>query len=160
MKEVYLLIGGNMGDREANLRSAARAIEKTCGNIRSESSVYETEAWGLHDQDAFLNQVIEIETRHDPEELLKQILQIEETMGRKRLVKNGPRLIDIDILFYANQVIEQEGLKVPHPRIQDRRFVLEPLNEIAPKMVHPLFHKSISQLLKECSDPLKVNKFN
>jgi 2-amino-4-hydroxy-6-hydroxymethyldihydropteridine diphosphokinase len=160
MKDVYLLIGGNMGDREAYLRAAVRAIEKTCGAIRSESSVYETEAWGLPDQDAFLNQVIEIETSLDPEELLKQILQIEETLGRKRLVKNGPRLIDIDILFYADRVIEQEGLKVPHPRIQDRRFVLEPLNQIAPKMVHPVFHKSISQLLKECADPLKVNKFN
>jgi 2-amino-4-hydroxy-6-hydroxymethyldihydropteridine diphosphokinase len=124
------------------------------------SSIYETAAWGMENQEAFLNQVLEIETNLNPDELLQSILQIEEGLGRKRELKYGPRTIDIDILFFNDQVIDQEGLKIPHPQLQNRRFVLVPLNEIASNKIHPIFKKTISQLLAECPDPLTVNKFN
>ena len=124
------------------------------------SSLYQTAAWGNESQGAFLNQVLEIKTSLGPEELLKTILQIEEELGRKRELKYGPRTIDIDILFFNDEVINLHGLKVPHPQLQNRRFVLVPLNEIAPDKMHPLFKKTISQILAECPDPLAVNKFN
>jgi 2-amino-4-hydroxy-6-hydroxymethyldihydropteridine diphosphokinase len=160
MNEVYLLTGGNIGNRLAYLSKAKEEIEKRCGSILKESSVYETAAWGKEDQGAFLNQVLQIETNLHPEELLKTILEIEEHLGRKRQLKYGPRIIDIDILFFDNDIINEHALKVPHPQMQNRRFVLVPLNEIAPAKVHPTLHKTIAQILAECPDPLAVNKFN
>jgi 2-amino-4-hydroxy-6-hydroxymethyldihydropteridine diphosphokinase len=159
MNEVYLLTGGNIGDSIQYLLSAKEEIKKRCGHILLQSSVYETAAWGNENQGTFLNQVLKIETTLGAWQLLKSILQIEEDLGRKRELKYGPRTIDIDILFFKDEVIDQAGLKIPHPRIQQRRFVLVPLNEIAPGKVHPVFHKTISQLLAECTDPLAVNKF-
>ena len=158
--KAYLLIGGNIGDRLVALSKARAAIEENCGKIIKESSVYETAAWGNEDQAAFLNQAVEIETDHAPEELLKNILQSEEALGRKRELQYGPRIIDIDILFFNDDVIQHDGLKIPHPRMQYRRFVLVPLNEIAPELIHPVLQKSVNALLQECTDPLAVNKFN
>ena len=160
MNEAYLLTGGNIGDRFDYLSKAKKEIEKRGGRILQQSSIYETAAWGKKNQEAFLNQVLKIETKLNPEQLLKSILQIEEDLGRKRGLKYGPRAIDIDILFFNDEVLDQQGLKIPHPQLQNRRFVLIPLNEIAPHKLHPVFHKTISQVLAECPDPLAVNKFN
>jgi 2-amino-4-hydroxy-6-hydroxymethyldihydropteridine diphosphokinase len=160
MSEVYLLTGGNIGDRLDYLLKAKELLKKKCGSILQESSIYETAAWGKEDQKAFLNQVLKIETNLLPETLLKTILEIEEFLGRKREVKYGPRTIDIDILFFNDRIINLDGLKIPHPQIQNRSFVLVPLNDIAPGKTHPSLHKTVSQLLAECPDPLEVNKFN
>jgi 2-amino-4-hydroxy-6-hydroxymethyldihydropteridine diphosphokinase len=160
MSEAYLLTGGNIGNRLDYLLKAKEQLKKRCGSILQESSIYETAAWGNEEQKPFLNQVLKIATELHPETLLKTILEIEEYLGRKRQVKYGPRTIDIDILFFSNDIINQPTLKIPHPQMQNRRFVLVPLNEIAPGKVHPFFQKSISQLLEECPDPLAVNKFN
>ena len=158
--KAYLLIGGNIGDRLMALSNARLAIEDNCGKIIKKSSIYETAAWGNEDQAAFLNQAVEIETDDTAEELLKNILQSEESLGRKRELQYGPRIIDIDILFFNDDIIQHDGLKIPHPRMQYRRFVLVPLNEIASTMTHPVLQKSVRVLLHECTDPLAVNKFN
>jgi len=160
MNEVFLLTGGNIGNRLNYLLEAKEKIKKRCGRILQESSVYETAAWGNEKQEAFLNQVLKIESSLHPEKLLHTILQIEKYYGRKRELKYGPRTIDIDILFFDDDIINQHGLKIPHPQIQNRRFVLIPLSEIAGNKIHPVFNKTISQLLAECPDPLAVNKFN
>lgn len=158
MNEVYLLTGGNMGERMENLANARKAIGRQCGRIIKTSSVFETAAWGNEDQPAFLNQVLVIDTRLKPEEVLQNILSIERSLGRTREKKYGPRLIDIDILFYNDEIIDEPGLVVPHPRMQYRRFVLEPLAELSPGKWHPVLQKKILTLLAECTDPLSVNK--
>ena len=158
MNKAYLLTGGNEGDRYLNMQQARTNIEHICGRLLQVSSLYETAPWGKTDQPDFLNQVLLIETKWSPRELLKAILQLEEKGGRIRTVKNAPRTIDIDILFYDQMVIEEPGLSIPHPRIADRRFVLEPLNEISPGYEHPVLHKTIHQLLLECTDQLAVKK--
>ena len=149
-----------MGDRMLVLTKARESIAHACGKIIIQSSVYETAAWGKEDQEAFLNQVIVIETKLSSIDLLTSILKIEEGLGRKRQMKYGPRIIDIDILLFNDEVINIEGLKVPHPQMQNRRFVLQPLNEIAPDKLHPVLKKKISRLLADCPDILAVNKFN
>jgi 2-amino-4-hydroxy-6-hydroxymethyldihydropteridine diphosphokinase len=158
MNKAYLLTGGNEGDRYLNMQQARTNIEHICGRLLQVSALYETAPWGKTDQPDFLNQVLLIETKWSPRELLKAILQLEEKGGRIRTVKNAPRTIDIDILFYDQMVIEEPGLSIPHPRIADRRFVLEPLNEISPGYEHPVLHKTIHQLLLECTDQLAVKK--
>ncbi len=158
MNKAYLLTGGNEGDRFLHMQQARANIEHICGRILQVSSLYETAPWGKTDQPDFLNQVLHIETILGPEELLRAILSIEELGGRKRTFKNAPRTIDIDILFYDNLVLEKKGLTIPHPRIADRRFVLEPMNEISPEFIHPVMGKTIRQLLMECRDELGVKK--
>ena len=160
MNEAYLLTGGNIGNRLDYLFKAKEEIKKRCGDILKQSSVYETAAWGLETQDTFLNQVLKIATKLSPVQLLKSILTIEEDLGRKRELKYGPRTIDIDILFFNEEIIDLQGLKIPHPQLQNRRFVLVPLNQLAAQKLHPVLHKTVSQLLSECPDPLAVNKFN
>jgi 2-amino-4-hydroxy-6-hydroxymethyldihydropteridine diphosphokinase len=160
MNDAYLLTGGNMGDRLSFLTKAAAAIGQHCGTIVAASSIYETEAWGKSDQGAFLNQVLRVETTLTARELLDQILSIESLLGRKRAVKYGPRYIDIDILLFNDDVISEPGLSIPHPEMQHRRFALVPLSEIAASKIHPLFGKSITELLEGCEDSLAVYKFS
>lgn len=160
MNEVYLLTGGNIGERQSYLELAKQAIESKCGTITALSSLYETAAWGLEDQSPFLNQVLKIQTGLSARELLTTILGIEKDLGRRRLEKYGPRIIDIDILFFNDDIIEFPDLIVPHPQMQNRRFVLTPLNEIAPVKIHPVLHKTVAELLAECPDPLTVNKIS
>jgi 2-amino-4-hydroxy-6-hydroxymethyldihydropteridine diphosphokinase len=159
MNAVYLLIGGNTGDRLHYLESAVEAIEKQCGAIKKVSSIYETAAWGNENQNSFLNQALEVSTKLSAYALLDCILQIEEDTGRIRKEKYGPRIIDIDILLFGDEIIDAGNLKVPHPELPNRRFALQCLNEIAPHKKHPVLNKTISQLLKECNDPLSVDKF-
>ena len=160
LNTLYLLIGGNLGDRITNLKQAKELITKEIGQIQKQSSVYETQAWGNQDQPPFLNQAIKIESQLSALKTMEIILQIEKKMGRQRNQKYDPRIIDIDILFYNQEIINIHHLTVPHPEIQNRKFVLIPLNEIAPEYIHPIFKKTVNQLLGECSDPLEVNKFN
>lgn len=159
MDVAYLLTGGNLGSRYINLKEARQRVQKQCGTLLAFSSVYETEAWGKSDQNLFLNQALMIETSLQPKELLGQILNIETNMGRVREEKYGPRLIDIDILFYGNKVVNEKDLLVPHPFVHKRRFALECLSEIASNFVHPVLNKTVYELLAECEDPLKVRKW-
>ena len=154
----FLITGGNLGLRTANLQMAQSAIAEHCGPVIKTSGVYETQAWGYSDQPDFYNQVLCIHTRLTPTELLNQVLNIELSMGRERLIKLGPRIIDIDILFFNADIINTPLLKVPHPHIAERRFVLEPLYEIAPHFVHPVFGETIATLLDHCTDDLPVHK--
>jgi 2-amino-4-hydroxy-6-hydroxymethyldihydropteridine diphosphokinase len=158
MNKAYLLTGGNLGDKAKNMEQCRFLVEKTCGKILRKSSVYETSAWGKTDQPDYLNQVLLIDTPLSPEQLLSVLLGVEKEMGRYRGEKYGPRIIDIDILLYNDEVIDEFRLTIPHPRMQERRFVLEPMNEVAPDLVHPVLHKTMHQLLEECTDPLAVNK--
>jgi 2-amino-4-hydroxy-6-hydroxymethyldihydropteridine diphosphokinase len=160
MNKVYLLTGGNVGNRQQYLQESARLIEAACGKITSHSAIYETAAWGKTDQAAFLNQALELMTLLAPGVLMGQLLEIEQTAGRQRLEKYGPRTIDIDSLFFNNDIISTPLLTIPHPQIAARRFVLEPMNELAPAYIHPVLKKSIGQLLLECPDPLPVKKFS
>jgi 2-amino-4-hydroxy-6-hydroxymethyldihydropteridine diphosphokinase len=158
MNKVFLLIGGNLGDRLQNLHQAIRLLGVACGPVTQQSAVYETAAWGKTDQPAFLNQALALTTALPPRELIDTVLSVEETMGRQRLEKFGPRIIDIDILFYEDLIIDEANLTIPHPELQNRRFVLAPMQEIAPQFVHPVLNKTIEQLLKECPDQLEVKK--
>ena len=158
MNKVYLLIGGNIGNREEALAKACMLIGDQCGEVMNISSLYETKAWGKNDQPSFLNQALEIRTRLKPLQLMQQILNIEKQIGRIRKEKYGPRTIDIDILFFNDEIHNYPSLTVPHPEIQNRRFVLAPMNEIAASWIHPVFKKPIAELLEECPDHLPVIK--
>jgi len=158
MNNAYLLIGGNLGDKKEQLAKAAAQIEKNCGKIIRLSHLYETEAWGKTDQPSFYNQALRVHTPLSAAELLISILAIESSMGRQRLEKFGPRIIDIDILLFNKEIIHQKGLDVPHPELIHRRFALVPLNEIAAWVKHPLLKKNIRTLLRECTDGLNVRK--
>jgi 2-amino-4-hydroxy-6-hydroxymethyldihydropteridine diphosphokinase len=158
MNKVYLLIGGNMGDRMANLAQAIHLINQEIGPIQLTSSIYETAAWGNTNQPDFLNQALMLETSLDAETLMHQLLNIEIGMGRKRDIPMGPRTIDLDIIYFNDLVIENELITIPHPKIAERRFVLIPLSEIAPKFLHPVLNKTNEALLKDCGDSLAVYK--
>ena len=160
MNKLYLLLGGNIGNRTKNLEKAINLINTECGHIIASSAVYETEAWGKTDQQAFYNQAILMKTNFNACELLTKVLLVEEKMGRKRVEKYGPRTIDIDILFFNDEIINQEHLTIPHPEIHKRMFALIPLHEIAPRFSHPVFKKTIQTLIKECSDTLAVKNLS
>lgn len=159
MHIAYLLTGGNLGNREANLARARAEVEAHCGKILALSAIYETAAWGKEDQPTFLNQAIKIETNLPPQQLLEKLLEIEKNIGRVRGLKYGPRLIDIDIIFYDEAVISEPGLTVPHPQLPRRRFALQCINDLAPHFIHPVLQQSVSDLLQECDDPLMVMKW-
>ena len=143
---IFLALGTNLGDRETNLRHAKDSLTPDM-TILQESSIYVTPPWGYTDQPEFLNQVIEVQTALEPFPLLQTLKQIENEMGRVKTFRNGPRLIDLDILFYGERVVELEGLQVPHPRLHLRAFVLVPLNEIASEFIHPVLGEGVSTLL-------------
>lgn len=150
MTKVYLSTGSNLGDRLAHLHKAVQALQDTPGiQVTRVSSVYETEPWGFLDQPRFLNQVIELETDIPALDLLPIMKQMERDLGRTPNFKNGPRVIDLDIILYGDQIIEQEGLIIPHPHVEERAFVLVPLADLVPEFVHPLLGKTIRQLEDE-----------
>jgi 2-amino-4-hydroxy-6-hydroxymethyldihydropteridine diphosphokinase len=142
----------------ANLENARNSIDIKCGPIQKQSTIYETEAWGMKDQPAFYNQALCIETTLSPEELMAMLLSIETSMGRERLIPLGPRTIDLDILYYNQTIIEAQGLIIPHPRLAARNFVLAPLVEIAPDFEHPVLKKTNFQLYEASTDTSVVYK--
>jgi 2-amino-4-hydroxy-6-hydroxymethyldihydropteridine diphosphokinase len=154
-----LLLGTNLGDRLDHLDKASAYIEQNAGNILKKSSVYETAPWGIKEQDNFLNSAVLINTILPPKYLLDQLLSIEKKLGRERKEKWGPRIIDIDILYYNNDIVNKTDLKIPHPFLQDRRFSLVALNEISPDWEHPILKKTVSQMLIDCKDDSWVGVF-
>lgn len=158
MVDVYLLLGSNLGNRQLFLQEAAQHIENTVGSIITRSGIYETQSWGKTDEPDYLNQVLLIHTELLPQPLLTLLLNIEQLLGRQRLEKWGSRTVDIDILFYGTEIINQPGLTIPHPELHNRRFTLAPLAEIAPQLIHPVLHKTILSLKNELRDTLAVKK--
>ena len=142
---VYLALGSNLGDRGENLRQAIAALPPQM-DIQAKSHIYETSPWGIEDQPRFFNQVVKAGTYLQPEPLLKHLKRLEVALGRKPGIRNGPRLIDIDILFYDHLVLNTSLLTVPHPRLHERGFVLLPLMDIAPELIHPVLKKSVREL--------------
>jgi 2-amino-4-hydroxy-6-hydroxymethyldihydropteridine diphosphokinase len=152
MKEhiVYLALGSNLGDRLANLKQAINSLTPQM-EVKAKSHVYETPPWGYEDQPKFLNQVIKAKTYLDPEPLLKHLKRLEVALGRKESFPNGPRLIDLDILFYDDQVLHTPSLIIPHPRLHERAFVLLPLMDLEPDLVHPVSKKSVREMAAQCN---------
>ena len=160
MNVAFLGLGGNLTDRIACLDRARQAISEACGKITAESSIYETESWGFESENLHLNQVIKLETKLTVLQLLSATQSIEKKLGKKK--RTGvytDRLIDIDILFFNVLHLETSDLILPHPRMAERKFVLQPLAEIAPRLIHPVLHMRVEQLLKQCKDKLKVYPF-
>jgi len=157
---VALGLGGNMGNRLYHIAWAQQLITKNIGQIIQCSPLYQTAAWGNTDQPPFLNQVIVVITPFTPLQTLQKCLQIEKSMGRRREIKWGPRLIDIDILLYNDAQIQRHNLQIPHPFLHQRRFVLQPLADVLPRYNHPTLHKTLQQLLTECPDTLPVTPFH
>jgi 2-amino-4-hydroxy-6-hydroxymethyldihydropteridine diphosphokinase len=158
--DVFLLLGSNLGDRLQNINQAQTRISGSVGGINHKSSVYRTAPWGVTNQPEFLNQVVLVKTDFNPQQLLRHLLKIEQEMGRVRDAKWGPRVIDIDILFFNNELIDEKNLNIPHPGIPDRKFTLIPLVEIAPDFIHPVLLRKLSLLLEECDDASIVTKAN
>jgi 2-amino-4-hydroxy-6-hydroxymethyldihydropteridine diphosphokinase len=160
MAKVYFLIGGNLGDRELILKTTIDKMIDKVGEKLELSSIYETEPWGFEHEQTFLNQLVVLETSYSAIEVLDRTQEIEKEMGRVRKKNRySERTIDIDILFYNDEVINTERLEVPHPRIQERMFALQPLNEIDSDMIHPIYQKKIKELLANCEDKLEVKVY-
>jgi 2-amino-4-hydroxy-6-hydroxymethyldihydropteridine diphosphokinase len=155
----YLLLGSNMGDRLAHLKTAIEKIGQSIGTIHQKSRLYETQAWGITHQADFLNQAIAVETNLTPHQVLDKILAIENAMGRVRGEKWTERSIDIDILLYADFVVNEPHLTIPHPELPKRNFALVPLMEIAGEEVHPILGETIEDIYFACTDPLDVFEF-
>lgn len=146
---IFLALGSNLGNRAANLKEAIASLPPQM-DVKAKSKVYETPPWGYIEQEKFLNQVLMAKTYLEPEALLKHLKRLEVALGRKVTFQNGPRLIDIDILFYDNLVFESPTLMIPHPRVHERGFVLLPMMDIAPDFVHPVKQKSVRDLIAGC----------
>ena len=157
-KTVYLLLGSNLGDRRTIINAAVNQIEKELGPVFARSAWYETAAWGNEDQPSFLNIALGLKSDLLPAEILTRTLAIEEALGRIRKDRWGARLIDIDIILYGDDIVENERLQIPHPRMHERRFVLVPLAEIAPEAVHPILKQNILSILSYLNDNLAVTK--
>jgi 2-amino-4-hydroxy-6-hydroxymethyldihydropteridine diphosphokinase len=161
MKNIFLGLGSDTGNRTENLAKGRSLIAESFGNIVMASSIYETEPWGFESDTKFLNQVIEIESGLSSPELLDEIIRIETKMGRKRSTRGyESRVIDIDILFYGDKIINEKSLSIPHPHLHERKFVLVPLDEIAPGFVHPVLNKQVKRILEECTDKSEVAIFS
>src|SRR5260221_12605340 len=158
MNIYYLLIGGNQGEKTAQLALARENIAARAGTLLRVSSLYETAAWGKTDQENFLNQALELRTSLQPSVLIDVLLDIEEQMGRRRLERYGSRIIDIDILFFNDAILQLLKLVIPHPEIQNRRFALAPTGEIAPLLINPVLGRAIPELLEASPVPLNVIK--
>ena len=159
MQTVYLLLGSNVGDRMDYLKKASISIESKIGKIVKKSQVYETEPWGEKEQDDFLNIVLEIQTKLNPTNTLEKIKEIESLLEREETYKWGPREIDIEILFFGDEMISEVNLTIPHPFIHERKFTLVPLSEIAPDLYHPFMGTTVVELLLECEDMSDVKPF-
>jgi len=157
MKHVFLSLGGNLGNTPEIFERTYPMIENKVGPILQKSSLYQTAAWGLTDQADFLNQVLLLESSLTPNKILTEIQAIEKALGRERLVTWGPRTLDVDILFIDQEVIQESDLQVPHPHIQNRKFILIPMLEIAADWIHPISKKSIHELLNETTDTSAVS---
>ena len=155
--QVYIALGSNLEDRELKLKTALEEIAEV-SQIKKRSNIIETEPVGYTNQGKFLNMAIEVETTLSPMELLIKLQEIEHKLGRVRDIKYGPRTIDLDIIFYEDKIINQPHLQIPHPEMHKRRFVLVPLAEIAPEIIHPVERKTISYLLDECKDSTRVKR--
>jgi 2-amino-4-hydroxy-6-hydroxymethyldihydropteridine diphosphokinase len=160
MNTVYFSLGSNIGNRQKYLNDALKMIDERIGRILKKSSVYETEPWGKTDQPMFLNMVIAVDTLLSANDVLNEILEIERKLGRIRIEKWSERKIDIDILFYNNEVIVENNLVVPHPYMDERRFVMYPLDEIASDFIHPVLKVSVRDLLITCQDKTRIKKMN
>lgn len=159
MEKLILIVGGNLGDRLALIQNARMQLDKIFGvSIRS-SSIFETEAWGGMSTGNYLNQVLVFQTDQKPRQILNAIWEIESSCGRERLEKWGDRTMDIDILYFGENIIQEPGLIIPHPHISKRKFVLEPLVEVIPDFIHPILGKNQVQLLEACDDHSKVIKY-
>jgi 2-amino-4-hydroxy-6-hydroxymethyldihydropteridine diphosphokinase len=146
MANAYIGIGSNIGNRQENCREAVRMLAENGLIVRQQSSLVETEPWGVADQSRFINMAVEVETDATPEQLLVILKKIEENMGRTNAIRWGPRVIDLDILFYDDLILDADGLIIPHPLLHERNFVLIPLAEIAPKKIHPRLNKTVHEL--------------
>ena len=158
MQNIYLGLGTNLGNRQTHLKKALYYIERLLGTIIATSNIYETQPWGIAEQPSFLNMVVEVQTYQSPQNTLSTILTIEQFIGRVRLTKWGSRAIDIDLLFYGEEVINEPNLKIPHPYIPQRNFVLVPLKEIAEDLLHPVLKVSIHELYTNCKDTLSCKR--
>jgi 2-amino-4-hydroxy-6-hydroxymethyldihydropteridine diphosphokinase len=154
---VYIALGSNMGSRLANLKNAVSNLAPQM-TVKKKSPVYETPPWGYANQPAFLNQVVMAETYLEADALLGHLKRLETALGREPSFQNGPRLIDMDILFYDDLILDSEPLSIPHPRLHQRAFVLVPLNDIAPDLVHPVLGKPVSELLLDV-DRLEIVEY-
>lgn len=159
---VFVGIGANLENRMESIRKAIDLLKKRCGFILKTSKIYESDPWGFQSENSFLNLCLKIETTLSIQNLLDKCNTIEKEIGRKEKSKNdlySDRLIDIDILYFNNKIIEERNLIIPHPKIHERRFVLQPLHDIAPNFIHPLLKKSTAELLQECHDVSKLNVY-
>lgn len=158
-KQIYLSLGSNLGDRAANIAAAVEALAAGGVRVTKQSSLYLTEPLGFAPQRWFLNCCVEAETELMPQQLLRAVRGVERAIGRGKLVRQGPRALDIDILFYGASRIRTRDAEVPHPRLAERRFVLMPLREIAPGLRHPWLCKTVAELLANCRDRSQVKKW-
>lgn len=159
MAITHLLLGSNVGNRLKQIDKARELVESRIGKLLKKSKVYETAPWGEQEQDHFLNQALEVDTKLKPKKVLEKIAEIEKLMEREETYKWGPREIDIDILMYEDEMICEIDLTIPHPFLHERKFTLLPLSEIAPDLYHPIMGATILDLLLECEDSLEVNEY-